>query len=82
MLWNCRDDFERKYMQAVGNEKATSLVFDGLQCSSSEVADELLDFLAFMVAESRLQVLRFKNNSFKDVMINQSSIQTLVNNAA
>ena len=49
-----------KYQQVLGNEKATSIVFDGLECSSSRVSDELLAFLVGMVDDNNLKVLSFK----------------------
>ena len=49
-----------KYQQVLGNEKATSIVFDGLECSSRRVSDELLAFLVGMVDDNNLKVLSFK----------------------
>ena len=58
--WDGVGRINEKYQEVLGKEKATSIVFDGLECSSSRVSDELLAFLVGMVDDNNLKVLSFK----------------------
>lgn len=60
-----KDLFELKFDQTLGAERATSLIFDDLRCSSNRVSDELMTILAARVADDRLEEIRFMN-SFGD----------------
>ena len=79
--WDGAGRINDKYQNVLGNEKATSIVFDGLECSSSRVSDELLAFLVGMVDDNNLKVLSFRD-SFNNGELPQFLVKSLAQHAS